>query len=446
MDGAALLTRAERMVEKARAQAPAEVEFYLEEGHGLDVELENDALAATSYGRSAGGSVRVVHDGRVGFAYFTRDTDASAAFDQALRQSRHAPALGYHLPSAQRPSALPGRWDDSVAALDPDAVLSMARDMLSARKETAPNAVLSGGAVSLEAGAWAIASSQGVGAWDRSTGASAMASLVLSEGGRAISAGEHKSSHKLDVDCRSVTAGAARKVLDLRNPRAVEKGGRFDVILGPEATAELVVDLAVSAATGDDARRGRTVWSGKLGEPVASVRFALHDDPFHKGAIGAAPMDGEGAPTNRLAIIEGGVLQNFLYDSFDAHRHHAASTRSAVRSDFKSRPATGTHHLVASSSGARPLAALIGGVDDGFLVDSILGAHTANATTGEFSVTSPNVWRIRKGAIAGAASEIAISGTLADALARLDGTSKEAKAMDGMSMPHVCLRGMDVSV
>ncbi|HEX2066373.1 MAG TPA: metallopeptidase TldD-related protein [Candidatus Thermoplasmatota archaeon] len=159
----------------------------------------------------------------------------------------------------------------------------------------------------------------------------------------------------------------------------------------------------------------------------------------------STPFDDEGLPTAPLPIVGEGVLRSFLYDAWDAHEHGAASTRSGVRGDFKSRVETGTHHLVVSGSQPRPLDQLLAGVDDGFLVDSVLGAHTANVTTGDFSVTAPGVWRIRKGEVVGPVTEIALGGNLPQLLQRLDGVSQEAKQMAGARIPHLLFRGVDVS-
>jgi PmbA protein len=78
-------------------------------------------------------------------------------------------------------------------------------------------------------------------------------------------------------------------------------------------------------------------------------------------------------------------------------------------------------------------------------VDSVLGAHTANATTGDFSVTAANVWRIRKGAVTGPVSEVAIGGNLPDLLLRLDGVGSRPKQMDGLAIPPLRFRAVDVS-
>jgi PmbA protein len=443
--GDELLGHAERLAGQA-AGRKLQAEVYLERGVDLSVALEKGAISGSSASQGMGGAWRVVAGGRLGFAYFTHLDDALKALDQAVAQSRHAPKKGFELPAAGKPSALPGRWSGDVAALDVDLAMRMAQDVLAGAREGAPKSLVSGGGASLDVEWRAIASTQGVACADRATTAGVYASLVQEDGKRSVTAGESLTRHDTGVDGRAVALEAAATLTSLLRPTPVKAGGQADVVFRPEAAEELVTGLIVSAATGDEARRGKTVWSDKLGETVADKRFSLVDDSRAKGAVGGVPFDDEGLPTAPLPIVQAGVLRNFLYDAWDAHEHGAASTRSGVRGDFKSRVETGTHHLVLSGTGARPLETLLEGVDNGYLVDSVLGAHTANVTTGDFSVTAPGVWRIRKGEVVGPVTEIALGGNLPELLKRLDGVSKEAKQMAGARVPHLLFRGMDVSV
>ncbi len=443
--GEELLGRAERMVAMAVARGAQQAEAFLESGSGLEVEVQAGRVANTGAGRTSGGSIRLVVGGRVGFAYLTRDEETRGAVERALQQARHAPDKGYILPTGTPPRSLPGRWDSRVAGLDVADAMDLMDGVLAGSKETAPKATVAGAGVSLDAGITAIASSQEVACWDRATMVSCAASLVLPDGERSVSASESADRHAWGLDGHAVGREAGITVMSLAKPKKVA-GGSLDVVFRPDAAAELVTGLVVSAALGDEAMKGKTVWSEKLGKPVAAAMLDVRDDSWYPSAISGTPFDDEGVATRSLPIVQGGVLKTFLFDSWDAHLHSEATTASAVRSGFKTRPGTGTHHLVVESPHARPAETLIAGVDEGLLVDSVLGAHTANVTTGDFSVTSANVWRIRKGAVVGPVSEVALSGNLPKLLSSLDGISSEAKARDGLRMPSMRFRGVSVSV
>lgn len=442
----ALLGRAQRLVQQARGRGADQVEVYLEWGEGMSVEIEKGALATASASRSAGGSVRVVKGGKMGFAYFTSDGGAMAAVDAALRNTRLATVHGYSLPHASKPRDLPGRWHDEVAQADAQVAVGLAKAMLDGAKAAEPSVVVSGGGASLDAGCWALASTEGAECGDRSTMASASAAVILEDGERSISASEGRSRHDLSLDATDVGRLAAQTAKSLRKPAEIKAGGKVDIVFEPEAATELVVEWMVSAANGDEALRGKSAWSGKVGTAVAAAGLGLVDDPWMAEAVGASPLDGEGLPTHATPIVAGGELRTYLFDSWDAHRNHVQTTHSAVRDDFKGRPSTGTHHLALTHRNTVSRDKLVADVDHGYLVDSVLGAHTANATTGDFSVTSPNVWEIRSGQVVRPVQEVAIAGSIPKLLMQLDGVSTDVKRMSGLRMPAVRFRDVDVSV
>lgn len=445
-DGEGLLGRCERIVALALARKADEAECYWEWEADVGVEVENNKVASTSGGRSQGGSVRVLANGRPGFAYLTRDEDAAQAVEQALRNARAMPAKGYHLPEARRVNAGRGAWDDEVAQLELAHTTAYAAELLAGAAEACPTGTVTGGGASLSAAVWALASSRGAAVHERATLASVSAAVVLEDaGGRSVSASESADSVTRRLDARGVGHKAGETTQSLRGPRPA-KAGRTSLVLEPEVVAELMAGPAVSAATGDDAMRGQTFWSGRLAQAVAAASLSLADEPGNPIGIPGPAADGEGLAARRVPIVQDGVLAAYLFDSWDGHRHGRPSTHSAVRGGFKSRPGPGTHKLVLSGAQPRPPSALVADVDDGYLVDSVLGAHTANATTGEFSVTAPNVWRIRKGELDGPASELAIAGSLDSLLRSVRSVSAPAKWGDGWVMPRVVVDDVAVSV
>lgn len=443
MDHDALLGRAESVVQQALSRGADQAEVHWSRGVELSLDIENDALQNSGRSRSEGGAVRLIKDGRIGFAYFVREDKAAAAIDEALQLSRLAPKKGMMLPAGSDPPRLGRRFDAGLAALDVEDALDLAKQMLDARKAHAADMHLAGGGVHVGWGLEVLANSEGVACADRTTGAGVGANLVMQEGESAITAWDSESTHVTWPDSAGLLERVAADIRSLKAPQPA-KDGPASVVFRPEAVTELITGLVLSAVHGDDAMRGKTVWSDRLGDDVAASSLSIVDDPLREGAVGSVPFDGDGLPAQRLPIIDDGVLSHFLFDTRDGHEHGQPSTHSAVRGSFKSPPGVGVHHLVIEGSGAVSDDRLVGGVDHGYLVESVLGAHTANATTGDFSVTAPNVWRIEDGEVAGASTQIAISGNLPDLLHRLDGIGREPKKMDGAWVPM--LRFQDVHV
>ena len=66
-----------------------------------------------------------------------------------------------------------------------------------------------------------------------------------------------------------------------------------------------------------------------LGTTVAVPFLSLHDDGLHSGNVGASTFDGEGTPTRRISLIEGGVLKSFLHSEATARAFGVAPTGHA---------------------------------------------------------------------------------------------------------------------
>lgn len=429
-----LLGRAERLVSSG-ARHVDQLEVYMESGASLEVDLESSQLSGSSTGKSQGGCVRIVKDGRLGFAYFTDLDKGMKAVEQAAQASKLSPRKNYALPSADSVKGS-SAWHEEVASLDPNVAIQLAEDLLAGAKESAPDAIVGGGA-GLAWGVDAIASSEGAASWDASTQVSAGASLVLD----GVSAWDSMARHDA-IDAHKVGADVGTTCKELVGPKESETGD-MDVLFLPGAVGELVGGIIANAVDGDTAKRGKSVWSDALGESVADSGFHIHDAPRAPGAIGVAATDGEGLASKDLPIIQGGVLQHFQFDSWDAHEHGAQSTHSASRSGFKGLPSTGGQHWVVSHDNAQSMDALLSDMD-GYVVESVLGAHTANATTGDFSVTATNVWRVENGEKT-ASTDVALSGNLPTLLQRLDACSDTPRRGMGSVLPAVRFRDVSVS-
>lgn len=83
---------------------------------------------------------------------------------------------------------------------------------------------------------------------------------------------------------------------------------------------------------------------------------------------------------------------------------------------------------------------LLGIIDTGYLVQSVMGAHTANPTSGDFSVTSSTILRIENGDIVGPLAQAGISGNLVSALQSNVELGNEISVRGRYHLPDVALQ------
>jgi PmbA protein len=130
----------------------------------------------------------------------------------------------------------------------------------------------------------------------------------------------------------------------------------------------------------------------------------------------SSAFDGEGVPSQKNVLIEEGVLKGFLYDSYTAGKAGLRSTGNAVRSGYSDVPRVGIRNLIVSSPVAHDLLA----ETKGYLVNALIGAHTANPISGDFSVEARNGFWVMPGEEAKPIRSLMLAGNIFDLLKEIE--------------------------
>ena len=397
----------------ARARSGEQVEAFVSRSRTTSVRVSGGDVESLSSATSAGIGVRVVVEGRQGFAS-AGGLDADVV-DEVLAEARDnaefaAPdeANGLAEPDGVAPAALdlvlPG-----VDATSTEAKVELALALERAVRAGDPR--IRGVRVAAygdRAGEAALVTSTGLTAFDAATTCSLSVSALAGEGagtqtGYAVDA--QRSPDRLDVDdVASRAVERATRMLGARQPAT----RRVAVVLEPSVVASLLGVLG-GVLTGDAVLKGRSPFADRVGEEVAAG-LTLVDDPTDAGSLGAGAYDGEGLACRRTTLVEDGVLRGFLHDSWSARRAGTASTASAVRG-YASTPTPGPVAL-ALRPGALPFDELLAVVGEGVLVQEVSGLHSGvNPVSGDVSVGAEGLV-IRGGAVAEPFREATIASTL----------------------------------
>ncbi|MCL6559408.1 MAG: TldD/PmbA family protein, partial [Firmicutes bacterium] len=220
---------------------------------------------------------------------------------------------------------------------------------------------------------------------------------------------------------------AAERAVKLLGARTA-KTCTVPVVFDPYVAVD-IVGLLGPALTAEAVQRGRSLFAGKIGERVASGDVNLVDDGTYSGGIGTAPFDGEGVPSGRTVLVEGGVLQGYLYNTYTAKKEGKASTGNAVRASFKTTPTVGTTNFYLKPGG-RPPEELIREIPNGLYVLEVMGMHTANPISGDFSVGAKGVW-IENGILTRPVRGIVIAGNVIELLKNVDAVANDLRFFGG---------------
>jgi PmbA protein len=184
---------------------------------------------------------------------------------------------------------------------------------------------------------------------------------------------------------------------------------RTTVVLDPFVTAQLL-GIVGSTLSGEAVLKGRSLFADRVGDPVGSGLLTLVDDPTDPRAFTAGETDGEGLACRRNVLIQDGVLQGFVHNTYTGRALGTQSTGSAVRG-FKSTPGAGCQ-AVSLLPGVKDQEQLVAEVGEGILVQGVSGLHSGvNPVSGDFSTGAEGL-RIVGGSVGEPLREFTIASTL----------------------------------
>jgi len=398
----------------AELAAPGEqVEAYVLRGTDLSIRVSGGEVEQLSSATSEGVGLRVVRDGRVGFAW-AGSLDPSIVAETLVdaRDNASFATPDEHAGLAEPDGVQAARldlWRDDVAATATADKVAMAAEV--ERRVLGDRGVRALRFAEYEDGRTevAVATSTGISAFRRSTSAALSCFAVAGEGdGTTTGGGVSFGRAFADLDVDRVVGDAITRSTRMQGA-AKPASATVTVVLDP-SVASSVLALVASLCNGEAVQKGRSLFGGRLGEAVASPMLTLVEDPTNPRSSGSSAYDAEGLATRPSPLIELGVLARFLYDTRWARAAGAVSTASAVRS-FKGTPAIAAR-AVAPSPGTLSHEEVLAAVGEGLYVQSVSGLHSGvDPISGDFSVGCEGLM-IRSGALAEPVKECTIASTL----------------------------------
>jgi len=393
-------------------------------GNQLDIEAGKITMAAG--GGEGGFGVRVVDQGRFGFAHLVDVAGAERAVDQAVAIAKKSPSIeGFVLPSEQPAQEVGGRMDSSLLDLSSEDLLEQADAILTHVSSLDERAIVTGGGVGISATAGCLMTSEGILSTGMTTSHGIGLQVTLDVDGQLTSSYQGQSSRSQLPELPNCIERAVHWAQVTQNPLKVESQAiETPVLLTSEGFSPLFSMVVPPAMSGEKMVRKESFWSERMNERVINPALSIHDHGLLEGGMSSGSRDAEGVPRRHQALVEGGKLTNMLWSTRDAAQQvaegrtdAAASTGSANSGGHQSPPSTGcTELFLTTSEATRSWEQLLEHMGDGYVVNSVMGAHTANPTSGDFSVTTSAILKVENGEVVGALKQAGLSGNLAKAM------------------------------
>lgn len=421
------------------AQQAEQVEVMTTESETTQVHFEANRLKGSEVNETRGIALRVVKDGRLGFAATSDPAALDKMIENALAASAYGDAVDIDFPGPQ-PGPKVATYDPAIVELPIPRMVEIGEEIIAMLTEVDPEVQVK---INLERGVQrrVIRNHQGADvAFERSP----FSMLV-----------EVDRVREDDILILFEISGATVWEEDVLRParQMVEKlqqaeqvatitSGEMPVLFSP--TGALVLGLPLMMGlNGRDVYKGISPMAGKLGQTLFDPALSITDDPTLDGRFGSASHDDEGLAHRRTALIDGGTLTSFYYDLKTAAQAGAEPTGNGARGLFNPPSPSPTNLVI--EPGETSVADLIAGIDEGLLVDNVLGLGQGNLMSGAFSNPVSLGFKIEKGEIVGRVKGASIAGNVYQDLQEIAAVSQEsAWVYNQFSLPYILLPKLNV--
>ncbi len=440
---------AARLLELAQAAGADQADAVAVSSTNASTTVRKQQIEKVSESTARSVGLRVILDGRQA-TVSTSDVSVAALAEtvetalELARVSEPDPFAGLADPKEQAHNAPQlALFDEQVPEVDGEQRLARALACEDAALGADERIVNSGGATfSTNFSNFALVDSNGfAGAYSDTSASMWVEVMAKEEDGQLRNAGwstSERSLHRLDQPEDVGREAAARALRQLGASKA--STCEVPVVWEPRMAAGLA-GIVAGAASGEALYRRATFLADRQATEVASPLLTIVDDATIANRLGSRPFDGEGVITRRNSLVERGVFQGFLFDSYNARRLDTASTGSAWRSGG-GLPQIGSGNL-SIEAGVTPPEEIIGEVDDGLYLTTLMG-FGINYTTGDFSRGAAGIW-IRNGELAEPVQEINVSGNLLEMFQRIDAVGNDAQWFGATSAPTLRMSRMTIS-
>ena len=173
--------------------------------------------------------------------------------------------------------------------------------------------------------------------------------------------------------------------------------GKMPVILGSGWPGVLLHEAIGHGLEGDFNRKGSSVFSGRIGEKVASEKCTIVDNGTIENRRGSLTIDDEGTPTQETTLIENGLLKGYMMDKMNGRLMNKSSTGNGRRESYAHIPMprmTNTYML----NGEDKFEDMISSVEDGIYAKNFDGGQV-DITSGKFVFSANEAYLVKNGKI-----------------------------------------------
>jgi PmbA protein len=440
-----LIANARSVLDTCLKKGQSAGEVFLIESRKIHLEVERSEIDVIKNSLDRLMAVRTLNGSSLGFAYCTDFSKSSLdlLIDQVINSAVNTDEDPHYLFPSPKQSNISSKIDERLSTIDLREKFRKCREMERAAYQT-DSRVRAARQISYSetiSDVYLI-NSHGLEVSYGKSACSTFVMVVAQEGEEAQMAWDMDIQTTYDrLKWAEVGQEAAKKALALLGAKPISTR-RAPVIFSPSVGVS-IIGAFTPAFLADAVQKGRSLMAGRLGEVIASPVVNLVDNGILSGGLGTAPYDGEGVPMQKTTIIENGILNAFLYDSYTAHKDGLASTGNGVRPGSKSQPQVGATNMYMENGNCSEDELLMD-IQEGLYVSEIMGAHTINPISGDYSLGATGHW-IQKGKRSYPVRGVTISGNMLDLLKNISGCANNLRFYGHYGSPTIVISEMIIA-
>lgn len=448
------MMQANDILKLIRKKEVDEAEVFLSSAKSLKIDVYHQKVESIDEIKNTGCGIRVIKNKKLGFAY-TSDFDETVieeSIDEAIENAKSSEADEFNiLPNNLSTPALPaGRqppinlklFDSKISETSVkekiDLAMKIEDSAFKADQRVKKSEKVSYSDSEIEV--W-IVNSNGLNVNYKANHCGGYAQIIAAQNGE-MEAGFGLDFVKKFDDFRPEKAGeeAAQRAAGLLGAKSISSQ-MLPLILDPFIGTQLLEVLA-NALSSDAVQKGKSLFVNKLSNEVGSEVLSIIDNGRLQNGLVSAPFDGEGNPTQETKLIENGILRNFFFNTYTANKGKTRSTGNALRDSFKSMPGIGPTNLYISA-GSQSAHDMIQSIGQGLYVQRVMGIHTANPISGDFSIGAAG-YMIENGEKTYPVRGITIAGNLIEMLKAIEAVASDLRFITNIGSPTLLISGITV--
>lgn len=412
-------------------------EIYIDESKLIELDSKQDELNFAKEEIEQGVGIRVIKDNKVGFAFTSNLEKIAETGMQAIENTKlNKKDENYAFAEVEKVSDVKKVYDKKFNDLDLNESVEFLKNVITTATDSGCEVTESG--FSASEGRSLILNSNGVSIEDEGTGFGVSLSVTIQEDGKIATAYNSQASRFFDLDGEKLANEVCNLAKSSLDTKPIETND-YDVVLDYYAATGLLQTF-ISAFNGENVMRGRSILNGKIGSEIANPTLSIIDNPLLEKGMYTAKCDGEGSASQKTDLIKDGVLNSFIYDIYTANKAGLKTTSNGYRGSYLTTPMINPTNLEFKFSEMKDLDE----INNGVLTTSVLGAHTANPISGDFSVEASNAFKIENGELTDPINKAMISGNIFEIMKKVEGLNSEIKQYGPYIIPKLLVHDLRV--